>query len=305
MTVRELVMGHFHTQGEALLLAMFAAMAEDGQITDGEWDRLIAAARSLGLSENDLRKAVEPQAERFVEHVLADAKADERLSDDERRTLAWLLSKLSLSRPVTEYVQREIRGLELFTAISEGRLPSVAGTGVSLRSGEICHFHAPATYYQPRKRQNGSRYDEYQGTLAITDFRMLFDSPLKTLEVNHRKVVSLIPLQRGLELRSSGKGTGVYSLGQQDRLAIAIYRTAIGKANQTIVAKSEGLPTRHIPRDVRQRVWQRYGGRCAECSATHYLEFDHIVPVTKGGSNSDANVQLLCRGCNAKKADLI
>jgi hypothetical protein len=30
-----------------------------------------------------------------------------------------------------------------------------------------------------------------------------------------------------------------------------------------------------------------------------------IVPHAKGGSNCDANVQLLCRGCNAKKSDLI
>jgi 5-methylcytosine-specific restriction endonuclease McrA len=76
-------------------------------------------------------------------------------------------------------------------------------------------------------------------------------------------------------------------------------------ANQTRVLKAEGEPTRHIPRDVRQRVWQRYGGQCAECGATDYLEFDHIIPVAKGGSNTDSNVQLLCRRCNLKKSDAI
>ncbi|MFN9970152.1 MAG: HNH endonuclease, partial [Phycisphaerae bacterium] len=59
------------------------------------------------------------------------------------------------------------------------------------------------------------------------------------------------------------------------------------------------------PRDVRQRVWTRYGGRCAECNANDYLEYDHIIPVSKGGSNNDANVQLLCRRCNLKKSDHI
>jgi 5-methylcytosine-specific restriction endonuclease McrA len=52
-------------------------------------------------------------------------------------------------------------------------------------------------------------------------------------------------------------------------------------------------------------VWQRYGGRCAECKADTYLEFDHIIPVAKGGGNSDTNVQLLCRKCNLTKSDNI
>ena len=60
-----------------------------------------------------------------------------------------------------------------------------------------------------------------------------------------------------------------------------------------------------ISREVRQRVWTRYGGRCAECGADDYLEFDHVIPVAKGGSNTDANVQLLCRRCNLNKRDNI
>ena len=84
-----------------------------------------------------------------------------------------------------------------------------------------------------------------------------------------------------------------------------IYHVAVAKANQTIVQRQEGPPNRNIPRDVRQRVFQRYGGRCAECGANDYLEYDHIIPVAKGGSNSDNNVQLLCRRCNLKKSDYI
>jgi len=76
-------------------------------------------------------------------------------------------------------------------------------------------------------------------------------------------------------------------------------------ANQTKVASTTDAQSRHIPRDVRQRVWQRDGGRCVECGASDYLEFDYIIPFGKGGSNSDANIQLLCRRCNLKKSDHI
>ena len=39
--------------------------------------------------------------------------------------------------------------------------------------------------------------------------------------------------------------------------------------------------------------------------AEDYLEYDHIIPVSKGGSNTAANIQLLCRRCNGKKSDKI
>lgn len=47
-----------------------------------------------------------------------------------------------------------------------------------------------------------------------------------------------------------------------------------------------------IPKKVKQEVWQRDGGKCAECGSQEYLEYDHIIPVSKGGSNTARNIQL-------------
>jgi len=45
-------------------------------------------------------------------------------------------------------------------------------------------------------------------------------------------------------------------------------------------------------------------GKCAACgSAGERLELDHIIPLSRGGSNEDENVQLLCRPCNAEKSN--
>jgi 5-methylcytosine-specific restriction endonuclease McrA len=60
-----------------------------------------------------------------------------------------------------------------------------------------------------------------------------------------------------------------------------------------------------IPEKVRIAVWRRDGGQCAKCNSKLNLEYDHIVPVSKGGSNSVQNVELLCRKCNRSKGDLI
>jgi hypothetical protein len=56
-----------------------------------------------------------------------------------------------------------------------------------------------------------------------------------------------------------------------------------------------------IPRNVKMYVWQRDNGRCVECGSKERLEYDHIIPVSKGGSNTARNLQLLCERCNRSK----
>jgi hypothetical protein len=56
-----------------------------------------------------------------------------------------------------------------------------------------------------------------------------------------------------------------------------------------------------IPESIRIFVWQRDQGKCVECGVREALEFDHIIPISEGGSSTERNVQLLCSQCNKKK----
>jgi len=58
---------------------------------------------------------------------------------------------------------------------------------------------------------------------------------------------------------------------------------------------------RKIPSEVRQKVWKRDNGRCVKCGSKEKLQFDHIIPVSKGGGYSVENTQILCQECNLKK----
>ena len=60
-----------------------------------------------------------------------------------------------------------------------------------------------------------------------------------------------------------------------------------------------------IPESVRIAVWRRDQGKCARCGSRENLEYDHIVPVCKGGGNTERNVELLCQNCNRSKGNRI
>lgn len=60
-----------------------------------------------------------------------------------------------------------------------------------------------------------------------------------------------------------------------------------------------------IPQEVQDIVWNRDGGKCVKCGSQENLEFDHIIPFSKGGSNTARNLQLLCQKCNRSKSNII
>ena len=45
----------------------------------------------------------------------------------------------------------------------------------------------------------------------------------------------------------------------------------------------------------------RDGHECVRCGDTRYLQIDHDVPITLGGTDDIDNLRALCQSCNASK----
>lgn len=67
---------------------------------------------------------------------------------------------------------------------------------------------------------------------------------------------------------------------------------------------------RTVPAHVKRAVYERDGGRCTfiganghRCGSTKRIEFDHVVPLARGGTSTLSNVRLVCAIHNQYAAD--
>lgn len=108
--------------------------------------------------------------------------------------------------------------------------------------------------------------------------------------VRNKDIKTLTPDQLCLEVK--------YAVMHHDKHFNQLQRSIDAFEN---LERVEPARRERIPDPVRLFVWQRDSGKCVKCGSTEKLEFDHIIPVVKGGSNTERNIQLLCEACNRSK----
>lgn len=102
-------------------------------------------------------------------------------------------------------------------------------------------------------------------------------------------MVRLVPVGFG-QLRAGAEGRGL---------------TRFGKAWQGMAGKHKRQP-REIWNLTRKRIWQRDSKACKRCQTPLKLNkchIDHIVPLSKGGTNADDNLRVLCVVCHTLRSD--
>ena len=91
-------------------------------------------------------------------------------------------------------------------------------------------------------------------------------------------------------------------VGEPDREYYWLFSHSKERASESTKKKNKRKP---IAKSVQREVWKRDEGKCVECGSNEKLEFDHIIPVSKGGANTVRNIQLLCEKHNRSKSNKI
>ncbi len=304
--VRTFLRQHMYEEGVGFLRGVFAEAATTGVLDPRLWANLVQSAQQIGFTSQELTSAISPLAQSFAEHVLADTKADGHLSGSEEGYLSWLLRSFEFGPEFDAYVREEMAKLRDKTLNASGNLTAIAiPKGIHLQAGEIPYFLQQSTLRCEPQLKSVSRSEEYAGYLLLTDNRLLFRSKTKQVNISYRSIVVWNATAARIEVSIANKPPMNFSFSGGQMFSPQRFDPLIRMHSQALQRRLDGAPDRHIPLDMRRRVWQRLGGKCAECGAAEYLEFDHIVPVAKGGGNSDQNVQILCRRCNSNLSDKI
>jgi hypothetical protein len=184
-----------------------------------------------------------------------------------------------------------------------GFVPPVIYSRLFLPRDEVAHFEQSAALETIVRQQAVL----VTGSLVVTDRRVLFESKEGIGETPLAKLMRVswsvdLPSRPFIAITGKGISRRYYV---RDAVYVAFVLQSLIHAQNQAIPRNGGHDSRYVSQEVRRAVWQRDGGRCVECGAAEYLEYDHIIPWSRGGATSVENLQLLCRGCNGKKRDHI
>lgn len=275
----------------------FLQACQDGLLTADEWAALTGMLTNHGLAKQEAAAFVRRDALSFVERAFTFAKADGYLDEVEEITLRWIIEELHLDEAAS-YIVEEVDYLSQVRKVRDGRVPTIKPS-VVLPVDELCYLETPASYRKVTK----STVADLPVTLVLTNKRLIVRATTGGGEIALKKVLNATPHTTGIFLElAQQKHNGFYGVAKPLLTAETIL-AVVRMSTRQLIAPTDGRDTRRIPQHVKMEVWQRDQGHCVECSATEYLEFDHIIPFSKGGATSAGNLQLLCRRCNLAKGD--
>lgn len=294
--VKELIAGDAAT----LYRALFEEVIADRIITAAELEQMRLFREALLLSEGEANAIIRQHAVNYYRECVCAILQDGAVTPSEGAFLSWLETTLGLHGQDIRQWREAIEQAKTLATWRSGKL-GVWNTSKMLNSGEICHWEGHCTFHW----QTATKGNQSTGELVVTSERIIFSSPLRSFEFTPGKIVNLLLCPTGVELKTSGtRGNGYYESAQAREIE-AVLVGVVRKHKYLLAETFDSSRSRHIPDAVKREVWQRDGGFCVRCGAADYLEFDHIIPHSRGGANTVKNVQVLCRKCNGEKKDRI
>lgn len=276
---------------------------QDDEITANDAAWLDHQADALGIDVQSVRNHFLDLGADCYRRITTWASQDGKITPKEEEHLRRLAAYFNLPAELIERSNKILAETRVISEIRTGKLPTVASP-IAMASSEICHFHERALWNWGRLLRKGK--PDLEGTLVVSSTRLYFTSVEKGIDFSLSKItnVEFQGPRLGIIVTGQYGGTHWFELSSC-RLAAEIIDAAVKVDNRELAGTFAVEQSRHIPQDVKTAVWKRDGGKCVQCDSRYELEYDHIIPYSKGGSNSERNIQLLCGPCNRTKSDKI
>ncbi len=274
--------------------------SQDGRLNREGWLNLTQTAAQR-IKRAEIQEHLRRDAIMLLEKAVVQAEERELLSD-EWANVIFIQKELAIPDKDISWLLPRITRLSRLTQVQWGplqRLPKPQG--LHLQSGENPYLDEPAAYSSSPEKES------HPGHLILTT-RMIYFIPdqiggqkvdilwknILQVEVDRGAGMIIIRTIRGR------KGEGYYRVEDPPLVKSYIDRIAEIVKNVTPTDKA----SRYIPEHIKTTVKLRDGYKCARCGISGpdaYLEFDHVIPFSKGGPNTAENIQILCRRHNLQK----
>ncbi|ENV36833.1 hypothetical protein F959_01640 [Acinetobacter venetianus RAG-1 = CIP 110063] len=275
---------------------------EDGVLTKNEKIMLSNFCVTNSIDINDALDYSRTVINDALHLLLASIISDREITAKDKKSINDICEFLKPDQALLEEVNEIISVIEELSKIRSGDIQPIQVPGLVTKNTESIWAVFDAGYVI-------NEDEMYEGELYITSDRLIFSGISFNVEAPFSGILSYEEEDDVLEIRSKTKKATflIIMANDGDGLFVDAYiDQAINRYYRRLdIKKTAKSKSRYIPQAVKTRVWELCGGQCVECGAKDYLEFDHIIPIAKGGANTEQNLQVLCGKCNNKKRDKI
>jgi 5-methylcytosine-specific restriction protein A len=154
------------------------------------------------------------------------------------------------------------------------------------------------------KRKVRRRCEESYGGGVLADYAVGVLETLATAktgsvkgDLKHLSRVFVVPRKFLLRALTSNLGVVRIETAPGGQMAVMAQLDRVGKSKA-----SAGLKRTPITKELRRRMYEADGHRCAKCrQKSTKLQIDHIIPLSMLGADEPGNWVCLCNSCNRQK----
>lgn len=276
----------------------------DGELTQEKVAKLGNYCLQNGLDMDKMFIDAKGEITKTLHKLLTDIASENKITQHEQDVINRLCKFLDSPKEVVKEINQVVTRVKKIEKINSGDIDAINSKLITLKNGELiwCHFKKVLSVFDENDELVG-----YEGDVFVTSERLIFKSAEVPAEISFSAILGFeTDDDDAIYIFGKTKKSTITLLLKKDAVLLDAYISqAINKYNRRLSSNKPLNKTRSIPQEVRNIVWARDGGRCVECGGAEYLEYDHIIPYSKNGSNTENNIQILCRGCNSKKGNKI